>query len=589
VSPVSGRIAGRTSCCILLWAAWCAPGAWAQQSVPPAATPGGVQPRSAQEFPDASQLTPFSVPRVPERPLGLDEGPRVRVARFDLMGAATQPGVPKAAVDEVLASAIANQPAEGFTVNELQQVADRVAEEYRSRGLLLTQAIVPAQEVHRGVVNILVLDGALSELRFEGQQMYSTRTLSRPFKHLLSRPVRRDEIESALLHLTDYPGLSAFAMFQAGDRVGTTDLLIRTQREDRFVLDTSLDNQGSQYSGEYRGTLGLTLNNPFGQADRLNVYGLYAFDPDDSDSKGAYGGMSYRVPLMGPTNQLQVEYSHNLFEVGQILRQLGIKGTTDIAKATYTRSLVKTRLTNASAQLAFAHKDAEFEQQGAIAANDVLSIASVGLNWSNIGLRTRGITQLSLTYSHGFADLFGSLDDYDRQSGIKASRLDASGAFDKLSLQVQRYQRISQNNAVLLRASGQYSDDILVSLEQFSIGGPDTVRAYPSAEFLADTAGFASIELIMNAPGFASRPAFGGRTWGQLLQFSLFADYATGKLNLVLPGEKEEIDLYGWGAAVQFNLARRYFARVDVATPLSDEEPSNRRDPQYFFRFGFTL
>jgi hemolysin activation/secretion protein len=449
--------------------------------------------------------------------------------------------------------------------------------------------VIPAQEVQRGVVNILVLEGSLNELHFEGQQMYSERTLTRPFKDLLSRPVHKDDMESALLHLTEYPGLAAFAMFQAGDRIGTTDLLIKTQREERFTVDTTLDNQGSQYSGEYRANIGLTVNNPFGQADRLNVYGLYAFDPGDSDSKGAYGGIDYRLPVFGPRHQLGASYSHNLFEVGQLLRQLGIKGTTDIAQMSYTQSLAKTRLTNASAQFTFAHKDAEFEQQGAVTANDVLSVASLGFQWSSIGLQTRGITQLSLNYSHGFSDLLGSLADYDEQQGIKASRLDASGAFDKVTGQVQRYQRISQNNALLVRASGQYSDDILVSLEQFSIGGPDTVRAYPSAEFLADTGGFASIEWIVNAPGFASRQAFGGKTWGQLLQFSLFADYAMGKLNLALPGEEDEIDLSGWGVGIQFNMTNRYFARVDVATPISPEEPTNERDPQYFFRFGFTL
>ncbi len=589
MSAVSGRTAGKALCCILLLSPCYAPVTWGQQAIPPAATPGGAQPRPPQDFPDASQLAPFDVPRVPDRPLGIDEGPRVRVTRFELMGAATQPDVPKAAVDGVLADAIANQPAEGFTVNQLQEVANRVAEQYRSHGLLLAQAVIPAQEVQRGVVNVLVLEGSLNELHFEGQQMYSERTLSRPFKNLLSRPVHKDDMESALLHLTDYPGLSAFAMFQAGDRVGTTDLLIKTQREERFALDTTIDNQGSQYSGEYRANLSLTINDPFGQADRLNVYGLYAFDPDDSDSKGLYGGMDYRLPLFGPRHQLGASYSHNLFEVGKLLRQLGIKGTTDIASLSYTQSLTKTRLSNASAQFTFAHKDAEFEQQGAVTANDVLSVASLGFQWSNIGLRTRGITQLSLIYSHGFSDLLGSLADYDEQQGIKASRLDASGAFDKVTGSVQRYQRISQNHSVLLRASGQYSDDILVSLEQFSIGGPDTVRAYPTAEFLADTAGFASIEWIVNAPGFAARPAFGGKTWGQLLQFSLFADYATGKLNLALPGEDDSIDLYGWGGAVQFNLTNRYFARIDVATPLSEQEPTNERDPQYFFRFGFTL
>lgn len=526
---------------------------------------------------------------MPDRPLGLDEGPRIRVTKFELLGAATQPDVPKAEVDGILAAALGAQPAEGYTVNQLQETANRVAECYRTHGLILAQAVIPAQEVLGGVVNIMILEGALSDVRFEGQQMYSPATLNRPFRPLLGRPVHKDGLERALLYLTDYPGLSAFGMFQAGDRIGTTDLVVKTQHEDRFTLDSSVDNQGSQFSGEYRANIGVTLNNPLGQADRLKIYGLYAFDPSDSDSKGMYGGVDYRLPVFGPTHEVQVGYSHNLFEVGQLLRELGIKGATDIAQISYTQMLSKTRLGSTSADLTFARKDAEFEQQGVVTARDVLTVGSLGFHWDQIGLRTRGITQLSLAYSHGFSDLLGSLTDYDSQQGVRASRLDAGGDFDKITGQVQRFQRITQNNALLLRLSGQYSDDILVSLEQFSIGGPDTVRAYPTAEFLADTGGFASLEWIVNAPGFASRPAFGGRTWGQIFQVSLFVDYATGRLTEALPGEDDTIDLSGWGVALQFNVPNGYFARVDVATPLSQAEPTNERDPQYFFRFGFTL
>lgn len=584
---VSARPAWLAVCAIAMCG--CIRVAAAQQTIPPAATPGGVQPHPFTAPPSPDALSPFEVPRVPDRPLGLDEGPRVRVTHFELMGAATQPDVPNSQVDAVLAQAIAEQPGDGYTVNQLQEVANQVANVYREHGLLLAQAVIPAQEVRSGVVNVLVLEGALSEVRFEGQQMYSARTLARPFRQLIGRPVHKDDMESALLYLTDYPGLSAFSLFQAGSRIGTTDLVVKTQHEERWSLDTTLDNQGSQYSGEYRANVGLTLNNPFGQADKLNIYGLYAFDPDDSDSNGAYGGFDYRIPLFSPRHQLQTSYSHNLFEVGKLLRALGIKGTTDIAQVTYSESLRKTRLSDLSVQAGFAHKDAEFEQQGAITAHDVLSVGNLGLQWSQIGVRTRGITQLSFNYSHGFDDLLGSLTDYDEQTGARASRLDAGGEFDKLTASLQRYQRITQNSALLIRASGQYSDDLLVSLEQFSMGGPDTVRAYPTAEFLADTGGFASLEWIVNAPFFASRPAFGGRTWGQIFQVSLFADYATGKLNEALPGEDDSLDLSGCGIGVQFNVPGSYFARLDVATPISSHEPSNDRDPQYFFRFGFTL
>jgi hemolysin activation/secretion protein len=573
---------------------------WAQQSaaaqtgtsgilIPPAATSGGMQPSPPSAARSEADLSTLAVPRVPERPLGLEEGPRVRVTRFELIGAATQPEVPKIQVDRALGNAISSQPPEGYTVNQLQEVANQVAAIYRDHGLILAQAIIPAQEITAGVVNVMMLDGALGEVIFEGQGMYSQRTLARPFRRLLGRPVHKEQIESALLYLTEYPGLSAFGMFQAGERIGTTDLVVKTQHERRFALDSVLDNQGSQHSGEYRATLGLMVNDPLGQADQLKVYALYAFDPSDSNSVGLYGGFDYRLPIAGPEHALQVGYSRNQFEVGQLLRALGIKGTTDIAQLTYERQLTKTRLGGASAQMSFARKDAQFEQQGAMTARDVLSVGSLALQWDRIGLRTLGITQLSLIYSHGFSDLLGSLDQYDAQTGVRSSRLDAGGAFDKLAGQFQRFQRITQNSALLVRASAQYSDDVLVSLEQFSVGGPNTVRAYPSAEFLADTAGFASLEWIVNAPGFASRPAFDGRSWGQIFQVSLFVDYATGKLNQSLPGEQSDLDLSGWGAALQLSAPQGFFARLDVATPMSPEEPSNGRDPQYFFRLGFSL
>lgn len=568
------------------WAAVC--GAQ-QQNIPPAATAGGAQPRPAPAMVSDADLTAFEIPRVPERPLGVDEGPRVHVKRFEVYGAATQPEVPAAEVDAVLATALAEQPTEGYAVNQLQRVADRVAERYRNHGLILVQAVIPAQDVVNGVVNILVLDGALAEVRFEGQRMYAPRTLARPFKDLLSRPVRNEQLETALLTLTGYPGLSAFGVFQAGKRIGTTDLVIKTQHEDRWALDTTLDNQGAQFSGEYRANLSLTLNNPLGQADQLRLFGLYAFDPSDGDSKGLYGGFDYRLPVFGPRHELQLGYSHNLFEVGKLLRQLGIKGTTDIAQLSYNRTLSKTRLGDMTLQLGLTRKDAQFEQQGTVTARDVLSVGNLGFQWSRIGVRSRGITQVSANYSHGFSDMFGSLVGYDEQPGVRASRLGAGGGFDKLTAQVQRFQRLAQNHALLLRLSGQYSDDLLVSLEQFSIGGPDTVRAYPSAEFLADTGGFASLEWIVNAPGFAARPAFGGRTWGQIFQASLFVDYATGRLNETLPGELARIDLSGWGVGLQLSVPNRFFVRLDVAQPISSAVPSNDRDPQYFFRLGSTL
>jgi len=189
--------------------------------------------------------------------------------------------------------------------------------------------------------------------------------------------------------------------------------------------------------------------------------------------------------------------------------------------------------------------------------------------------------------------VLGAMDAYDptnTTANSHVSRLGASGEFNKVSLQLQRLQRITQYTSVVFRVDGQFTNDPLVSLEQFSMGGPDSVRAYPVAEVLAEKGGVASLELITGAPGFANRPAFGNSTWGQVLQVSLFVDYANGKLNdPLVAAQTKSSRLAGAGIGLQFSLPGRVFSRLDVATPLTDRDPSNDRDPLYYFRFGMNF
>ena len=77
-----------------------------------------------------------------------------------------------------------------------------------------------------------------------------------------------------------------------------------------------------------------------------------------------------------------------------------------------------------------------------------------------------------------------------------------------------------------------------ITLEQFDVGGPASVRAYPVSELLADSAMFASLEYTLDAPGFSDQPAgFRGLTWGEVLRVSFFADYAHGRVNKATPGD----------------------------------------------------
>lgn len=561
--------------------------------VPPAATPGGVLPRVERAVPEAEKRGDlFTIPRVYDRPLGLDEGPRIVVKTFRLVGAVDRPAhaVSVAEAAALLEKARLEQPASGFSINQLQEVAGKLAAYYREHGYVLAQAFVPEQNVAGGEVVVQVLEGTLADIQVEGNQGYRATVLEWPFEALRGEPIDKDSIESALLTLTNYPGVTAFGVLGAGREVGTSRLTLRVQSEDPFQMEAALDNHGSQFAGEYRSQVVVTFNDPLRRADRLQLVGLYALDSSDGNTHGLYGGLDYQIPLFSPRDSLRVLHLTNTYTVGATAASLATvdtEGETRIDEIGYRHDFPRTRLGSASIGLAVNVKTAEFSAPPAAIYDDKLTTARLDAQWERIDTRFRGVNHFALSYTHGFKDLLGSLDDYDPTALGGASRLGASGEFDKISLQVQRLQRLTQNTSILLRVDGQYSDDPLVSLEQFSLGGPDSVRAYSVSEVLGERGGVASLELILGAPGIAKHAAFGGYTWGQLLQLSLFADYAKGWLNPpLLSGQEESVELSGAGGALQFTVPGRVFARLEVATPLSNRPVGNDRDPQVYFRLG---
>jgi hemolysin activation/secretion protein len=565
--------------------------------VPPGATPGGALPRVEPAVqPQARGGDLFSIPAVSDRASSADAGPRVVVKAFKLQGAVNRPEKDVSLVEAqaILNTARDQQSSRGFSVGELQAVADKLTTYYHQRGFILAQAFVPAQQVPNGEVMVQVLEGRLANVVVEGSKGYTAPTLTRPFKSLIGAPLEKDTIESALLTLTSYPGITAFGVLGAGRDVGTTNLTLRVQSEDRFLAETAVDNYGTKFAGEYRGVVTFTFNDPLHRADRLTLTGLYAMNSSGGGSHGAYGGLDYQIPLFSPSDSLRFIHLTNAYNVGSAALPDDAKGDTRVDEIAYRHDFARTRLGSASVGVALNTKSAKFEGASMTLYDDDLTTARLDAQWERSDSQYRGVNRVSFAYTHGFNDTFGSLDSYDPvavASGTsRVSRLGASGEFDKIALQFQRFQRLTTYTSLILRAEGQYTSDPLVSLEQFSLGGPDSVRAYATAELLAEKGGVASLEYVIGAPGFASKPAFQRYTWGQVLQFSLFVDYARGQLNRPLVAtEDDRFDLSGVGLSAQFTLPSKVFARFDLATPLTDRDPVNGRDPQYFFRFGTTF
>jgi hemolysin activation/secretion protein len=214
-------------------------------------------------------------------------------------------------------------------------------------------------------------------------------------------------------------------------------------------------------------------------------------------------------------------------------------------------------------------------------------VASIetGFDWSS-STRRHLITS-RLQYSQGFDGLLGAMEPTDDPAQTDASRrggsgMYAGGAFSKVNFDYDHWYNFIPDHTLHFSFRGQQSDDLLTSLEQMPIGGPNNVRAYGTSEFLRDQAFSTSIEWLMRAPGFSQWKAFGNKRWGELLQFVVFADYAKGWLNDPLASDREVVDLSGVGAGIRFHY-EKFSARFEFASAVGDEPVGNDRDPQYFF------
>jgi len=569
-----------------------AAGVSAQQApkLPDSVRPGAIRPEETgkRTMPPTPPENVMQVPPVIERPFQVDKGPKVAVNKFHLVGARDLPryGISLDEIRALLKKQIDQHP-EGFTIGQLQEAADVVTKYYRGKGLILAQAVVPVQKVAGGTVDIKVMEGKLDRVLAEGNEMYSTAVLTAPFKHLLHRPVSKAEIESALLTLTDFPGLTVFGVFQPGQLVGTADLVLRVQEEKRFKVSYRLDNHGLQETGRIRMRPTVVWNNVTGGADKLTVSVQQTYHPKNN----LYYSFDYDRYL-GDGFSIGATWNRNTFDVGGQFRDQNIAGETRQVGGYLKKSWFRSRQFNLSTKFSLTHKKSKTQTRGRVTNLDRLTVFSVETDFDNVDTRFKGIDFATVKASRGLNDFLGSmgshLDAQKQPAGYRPSRQAgppdgryAAGQFTKVFATASRLQTITPNLSVLVRGEFQWSPDTLVPMEQYSVGGPDNVRAFPPGQSLLDTALFVSGEVIHNMPFITDKPAIGNRTWGELIQFSIFYDLAVGKLNKPLPNDPQGyVNFKGAGVQMRFNLPGTLDARLISAWDLAGKEANNGRKPQ---------
>ncbi|WP_414649318.1 ShlB/FhaC/HecB family hemolysin secretion/activation protein [Dyella sp.] len=466
---------------------------------------------------------------------------------------------------------------------QLQQVADALTDTYRKAGFIFGTAFLPAQTVGEDhMVELRVLEGTLGRVIVKGNKRYRARAIAAPVLPLTGKVLRKGDVDEALLYARELPGVSVSSTFQPGEKTGQTDLLMVANEAKRpYTITTGANNYGTELTGRYRAQLGVAWNSPLGIGDSFTANVDYAMDPRNN----VYGALAYRVPVLSVTGlsgviaatRSELQLSNGTFAA------LDVKGPGSSQYAGADWKFINTDVLQMQASLHYIRERSKLTSLGIPLSDQRFDVAELAWAMNRTDQKLHGIDLLQVSLRKSIAD---------RSQEPDLVSPDHSHSFLSTRLSYTRLQFLTKSQRAYFKLGGQWSNDALVPLEQFVIGGPDSVRAYPIADGLADRGYYASLEYHVDAPGFGDKVSpFYARPWRELLELEAFVDYARG-----FPAGADRADLSaitykGVGAGLIFRLPRfhRFEFHLDGSVPIGGPDASDEKGYHIYTRFGFTF
>ncbi|WP_233888766.1 ShlB/FhaC/HecB family hemolysin secretion/activation protein [Paraburkholderia flagellata] len=369
------------------------------------------------------------------------------------------------------------------SLNDLNDMAARIAQAYHERGYALAQVVVPPQDVTSGDVTLTVLEGKIGRVHLNvapdtpvRESLLRARLAAiQPGKPLLQR-----DLERTMLLLSDVPGVRVTSALEAGSVPGTVDLTVNVEPAKRWEFGVSLDDYGAPQAGQWRLGMVGRLNSPFGIGDNLDVNLLWA---ERSDT--VYGRIGYDAPVDSNGTRVGIAYSHLYYYLGQDFASLNAQGNADVVTGSVSYPLIRSRSQNLLLRGAIEYRSLTDNVGVAGFTNpQKLTLGSVGLSYESRDSFLGGgfnSAELELAVGHLNIDNAEALALDQAPDGRHTE-----GTSVRMTMLANRLNAITEKWSVFFGVSGQWANENLDSSSRIALGGPHAVRAYSPDEAVVD-------------------------------------------------------------------------------------------------------
>jgi hemolysin activation/secretion protein len=443
-----------------------------------------------------------------------------------------------------------------LSTEDLEEARRAVTLHYVSRGYLNSGAVIPDQDPSAGIIVMRVVEGELTAMDLSGNRWLADRYIEGRLRRWAGPPLNLVELQEGLQWLRLNPNVEQInAELKPGNAAGESLLDVEVKDRQPFRLGLQVDNQRPPSVGAEQIWILASDLNLTGHSDPLELkYGIANAGAQGLEFSGVDNlEGSYQLPMNRFDTTLGLHGNRlNSSIVEDVFLPLDIESLSISYGVWLRQPLRQSANQELSLTLGFDHRQNRtwllgepFNlSPGSEDGETVVSVLRFSQEWLRRG--PNHVLALRSTFNFGL-DVWDASD-----SGLPG---DPDGTFWSWTGQAQYLQRLlNTQNQLVLRATGQWTDDPLLALEQISVGGFGTVRGYLENQLVRDRGVVGSAELrvpvLFNKAGAGTvfvAPFFDfGGAWGVNASPSPSTIYSTG-LGLLVNLEPHVVAQVYWG------------------------------------------
>lgn len=437
---------------------------------------------------------------------------------------------------------------------QLLQARSAVTKLYTENGYVTSGAFIPPQELGDGTVQIEVVEGDLEELLVTVDGRLNDDYVRSRLESATEAPLNVDRLLESLQLLQLNPLIENLsAELSAGSRPGRNVLEVKVTEADTFSVDVFADNGRSPSVGSFRRGVTIAENDLLGFGDSLSV----TYKNTDGSNEGE---ARYSFPVNASNGTLDARFRITSSEIQEEpFNVLDIQADSRDYELTFRQPLFQ--------------KPTEEFALGLTAARRESNTSLLGVDFPlSPGANEDGETRLSVLRffqdytKRGPRDVFAARSQFSLGLGAFGATLNGfqpDSRFFSWRGQLQYLRLLSQSEnaaSLLLRSDAQLAATSMVPLEQFGLGGFESVRGYRQDQLLSDNGLFASAEVRFPLLRTSDRQG--------TLQLSPFFD--VGTVWTTQGPNPDPTTLASLGLGLAWLQGDRFSARVDWGFPLID-------------------